>query len=107
MQLLPSSPPRAEARTARVSRPARRFSGLAAAVLAVVIGGLSGTAHAQCVDEKLKEELIGRRAYRGVVPRLFKKSLRHEVSAFGGWYAADLGDGSPAFGGAYTFHFTE
>jgi outer membrane beta-barrel protein len=61
----------------------------------------------QCVDEELKEQLIGRRAYRGVVPRLFKKALRHELSAFGGWYAADLSDGKAAFGGAYTFHFTE
>ena len=42
-------------------------------------------AAAQCVDEELKEQLIGRRAYRGVVPRLFKKALRHELSALGGW----------------------
>jgi outer membrane beta-barrel protein len=64
-------------------------------------------ARAQCVDEELKEQLIGRRAYRGVVPRLFKKALRHELSALGGWYAADLSDGRATFGGAYTFHFTE
>jgi len=64
-------------------------------------------ARAQCVDEALKEQLIGRRAYRGVVPRLFKKSLRHEISPMGGWYAADLSDGAPVYGGAYTFHFTE
>lgn len=25
----------------------------------------------------------------------------------GGWYAADLSDGAPIYGGAYTFHFTE
>lgn len=55
----------------------------------------------------MKEQLIGKRAYRGVVPRLFKKSLRHELSAMGGWYAADLSDGAPVYGGAYTFHFTE
>jgi outer membrane beta-barrel protein len=59
------------------------------------------------VDEALKEQLIGRRAYRGVVPRLFKKALRHELSAMGGWYAADLSDGAPVYGGAYTFHFSE
>lgn len=64
-------------------------------------------AHAQCVDEALKEQLVGRRAYRGVVPRLFQKALRHEVSAMGGWYAADLSDGEPIYGGAYTFHVTE
>ncbi len=64
-------------------------------------------ARAQCVDEELKEQLIGRRAYRGVVPRMFKKALRHELSALGGWYAGDMSDGRPTYGGAYTFHFTE
>jgi outer membrane beta-barrel protein len=79
-------------------------------LLGVVVLGLcflAKTATAQCVDEELKEQLIGRRAYRGVVPRLFKKALRHELSALGGWYAADLSDGRPTFGAAYTFHFTE
>ena len=81
---------------------------LALALAALVVALVAApTARAQCVDEKLKQELVGSRAHRGVVPRLFKKALRHELSAFGGWYAADLGDGSPAFGGAYTFHFTE
>jgi outer membrane beta-barrel protein len=93
--------------SSRVFGPARCAVGLAALLLAVVVGCFAAPAHAQCVDEKLKQELIGRRAYRGVVPRLFKKALRHEISGFGGWYAADLGDGSPAFGGSYTFHFTE
>jgi outer membrane beta-barrel protein len=64
-------------------------------------------AAAQCVDEALREQLVGKRAYRGVVPRLFKKALRHELSPMGGWYAADLADGAPIYGGAYTFHFTE
>ena len=72
---------------------------------AVLLGGRS--ARAQCVDEALREQLVGQRAYRGVVPRLFKKALRHEISAMGGWYAADLADGAPVYGGAYTFHFTE
>ncbi len=73
-----------------------------------LLASLAATpARGQCVDEELKEQLIGRRAYRGVVPRLFKKALRHELSALGGWYAADLSDGRPAYGGAYTFHFTE
>lgn len=69
--------------------------------------GLAAPARAQCVDEELKQELIGKRAYRGVVPRKFRKALRHEVSALGGWLAGDLADGAPAYGGAYTFHFTE
>jgi outer membrane beta-barrel protein len=76
-------------------------------VLVLAIGLGARPARAQCVDEELKEQLLGRRAYRGVVPRLFKKALRHELSAFGGWYAADLSDGRATFGGAYTFHFTE
>jgi outer membrane beta-barrel protein len=76
-------------------------------VCAVVVIGVPSRASAQCVDEALKEQLIGERAYRGVVPRLIKKSLRHEVSAMGGWFAGDLSDGAPAYGGAYTFHFTE
>jgi len=62
---------------------------------------------AQCVDEALKQQLVGERAYRGVVPRVIKKALRHELSGLGGWYAADVSDGAPTFGGAYTFHFTE
>jgi outer membrane beta-barrel protein len=64
-------------------------------------------ASAQCVDEALKEQLVGKRAYRGVVPRMFQKALRHELSAMGGWFAADLADGAPIYGGAYTFHFSE
>jgi outer membrane beta-barrel protein len=80
---------------------------LAASVACLFILLTPARASAQCVDEALKEQLIGRRAYRGVVPRLFKKALRHELSALGGWYAADLADGAPVYGGAYTFNFTE
>lgn len=76
-----------------------------AALLCVL--GFTKPAHAQCVDETLKQQLIGQRAYRGVVPRKFQKALRHELSPMGGWYAADLADGAPVYGGAYTFHFTE
>jgi outer membrane beta-barrel protein len=77
-------------------------------VLAVV-GAIAAPrdARAQCVDEALKQQLVGERAYRGVVPRKFQKALRHEVSPMGGWYAGDLSDGAPMYGGAYTFHFTE
>jgi outer membrane beta-barrel protein len=86
----------------------KRLSGIVLVGLVGAVALLSSRpAHAQCVDEELKEQLIGRRAYRGVVPRLFKKALRHELSALGGWYAADLSDGRPTLGGAYTFHFTE
>jgi outer membrane beta-barrel protein len=80
---------------------------LALLLSAVALVAVPSRASAQCVDEALKQQLIGERAYRGVVPRLIKKSLRHEVSAMGGWFAGDLSDGAPAYGGAYTFHFTE
>src|SRR5215831_14296282 len=87
--------------------PSVRFSSLLAAALALCASSLASPARAQCVDEELKEQLVGSRAYRGVVPRVFKKALRHELSALGGWYAADLSDGRATYGGAYTFHFTE
>jgi outer membrane beta-barrel protein len=75
--------------------------------LALAYVSYTPPAAAQCVDEALKEQLVGKRAYRGVVPRLFTKALRHELSPMGGWYAADMADGAPIWGGAYTFHFTE
>ena len=80
---------------------------LGSLLLVTTLSAWAAPARAQCVDEELKEQLVGSRAYRGVVPRVFKKALRHELSAFGGWYAADLSDGRPTYGGAYTFHFTE
>src|SRR5258708_25231236 len=83
----------------------RAWSGCAASLLAILL--LPRLAGAQCVDESLKEELIGGRHYRGVQDRLFTKALRHEISAMGGWYAADLYSGAPVYGGAYTFHFSE
>jgi outer membrane beta-barrel protein len=86
--------------------PSLRFA-LSFPALALLLTSWAAPARAQCVDEELKEQLVGRRAYRGVVPRVFKKALRHELSALGGWYAADLSDGRPTYGGAYTFHFTE
>ncbi len=76
-------------------------------VAAAALLAAPSQARAQCVDEALKQQLIGQRAYRGVVPRLFKKALRHEISAMGGWFAGDISDGAPIYGGAYTFHFTE
>ena len=80
---------------------------LACLALSAVVLLHGGRASAQCVDEELKQELVGKRAYRGVVPRKFKKALRHEISPLGGWDAQDLADGAPIYGGAYTFHFTE
>jgi outer membrane beta-barrel protein len=61
----------------------------------------------QCIDETIRDELNARRRYRGVQKRLFQKAGRHELSAIGGLYAADLLSSSYLVGGAYTFHFTE
>ena len=85
----------------------RPHSLFALLLCAMAVLGRPSRASAQCVDEALKQQLIGERAYRGVVPRLIKKSLRHELSAMGGWFAGDVTDGAPTYGGAYTFHFTE
>jgi outer membrane beta-barrel protein len=68
---------------------------------------LSRVAHGQCVDEELKQELVGGRHYRGVQERLFTKAFRHEFSGMGGYYAADLYSSNWVVGGAYTFHFSE
>jgi outer membrane beta-barrel protein len=65
------------------------------------------SARAQCVDEELRQELVGGRHYRGVQERLFTKAFRHEFSGMGGLYAADLYSASWVAGGAYTFHFSE
>src|SRR4030088_2774135 len=65
------------------------------------------SAQAQCVDEELKQELIGGRHYRGVQERLFTKAFRHELSGMGGYYAADLYSSNWLAGAAYTFHFSE
>jgi hypothetical protein len=86
-------------------RPPVRVLTFLAAILAPA--SLAGPAGAQCVDEALKEQLVGKRAYRGVVPRLYRKALRHELAPMGGWYAADAAEGAPIYGGAYTFHVTE
>jgi len=64
-------------------------------------------AHAQCIDEAIRDELNARRRYRGVQKRLFLKAGRHELSAMGGLYAADLLSSSYLLQGAYTFHVTE
>jgi outer membrane beta-barrel protein len=64
-------------------------------------------ARSQCVDEELKQELVGGRHYRGVQERMFTKAFRHELSGMGGLYAADLYSSSWLAGGAYTFHFSE
>jgi outer membrane beta-barrel protein len=82
---------------------------LAASIAAAAIASVLAprTARAQCVDEELKQELVGGRHYRGVQERLFTKAFRHELSAMGGYYGGDLYSSSWLAGGAYTFHFSE
>lgn len=87
------------------ARSVPRAAVVAAAVVACSIAPRA--AHAQCVDEELKQELVGGRHYRGVQDRLFTKAFRHELSAMGGLYAGDLMSSSWLVGGAYTFHFSE
>ena len=67
----------------------------------------SAVAHAQCIDEAIRDELNARRRYRGVQKRLVQKAGRHEISAMGGLYAADLLSSSYLLQGAYTYHFVE
>jgi outer membrane beta-barrel protein len=85
----------------------RRAAAAAAAAASLAFGGSERAACAQCVDDELKQELVGGRHYRGVEDRLFTKAFRHELSAMGGLYAADLYSSSWLAGGAYTFHFSE
>jgi len=87
---------------ARTALP-RALPALALAAIALA----PGVASAQCVDEQLKQELVGGRHYRGVQDRLFVKALRHEFSFMGGLYGSDLYSSSWTAGGAYTFHFSE
>jgi outer membrane beta-barrel protein len=101
-------------RVRRTSVPGALGAGFRRAKVAIAATGLfglltasAGQAHAQCVDEELKQELVGGRHYRGVQERLFTKAFRHEFSGFGGWYAADLYSSTWTAGGAYTFHFSE
>jgi outer membrane beta-barrel protein len=89
-----------------------RVNGIWARLLLVLCVALpvlqaAHTARAQCIDEAIRDELNARRRYRGVQKRLFLKAGRHELSAMGGLYAADLLSSSYLLQGAYTFHVTE
>lgn len=91
-------------RGARARWP-KKWCALATALFALLT--LPRGAHAQCIDEAIRDELNARRQYRGVQERLFQKARRHELSALGGVYAADLTSSSWLAGGAYTYHITE
>lgn len=91
-------------------RPGRKtrgfWTGFALALLSLLCCVSTG-AHAQCIDEAIRDELNARRQYRGVQERLFQKARRHELSVLGGVYAADLLSSSYLAGAAYTYHITE
>jgi outer membrane beta-barrel protein len=93
-------------RVSRVGRPAA-IAGAAIGLFCAISAFSERAAQAQCVDEELKQELVGGRHYRGVQDRLFTKKFRHEFSGMFGYYAADLYSSAPIGGGAYTFHFSE
>src|SRR5687768_16261783 len=87
---------------------ARTIGGWWPALLALFLVELvCSRAGAQCIDEAIRDELNARRQYRGVQERLFQKERRHEISALGGVYAADMTSSSYLVGGAYTYHLTE
>src|ERR1035438_1611185 len=90
----------------RLRSTVRTAISMAASTLVVGVAA-ERLARAQCVDDELKQELVGGRHYRGVEERLFTKAFRHELSAMGGLYAGDLYSSSWVVGGAYTFHFSE
>ena len=89
----------------RGPRISKLVRGLLAGLLAWTFAG--SLARAECVDEAIRDELNARRSYRGVQERVFQKALRHELSAMGGAYAADLTSSSYLAQAAYTFHVSE
>jgi outer membrane beta-barrel protein len=98
--------------SALLARGTARFDPLTTLILAgsntwLLCSVWAGSAQAQCIDEAIRDELNARRQYRGVQERLFQKERRHEISALGGVYAADLTSSSYLVGGAYTYHLTE
>jgi outer membrane beta-barrel protein len=65
------------------------------------------TTTGMCVDQEIADRLAIKRKRRGAVDRLFVKQGRHELTAFGGYYNADLFSGTYIVGGAYTYHMTD
>lgn len=67
----------------------------------------SKTAATQCIDQDLADRLAVKRKRRGRSKRHFIKAQRHELSALGGYYAADLLSATYIVGGSYAYHMTE
>lgn len=80
-----------------------------AASLALVLAAAvaEAPAHAECVDEVLKEKLALKRRRRGVVERNFIKVGRHELSLGGGYYVSDEFSATYLGIASYTYHLTE
>jgi outer membrane beta-barrel protein len=76
---------------------------------AVLLGamGRARPALAECIDQNLADVLEQKRRRRDVKERLFIKAGRHEITAYGGLYAADLLGASFIVGGAYTYHMND
>lgn len=91
----------------RLARARARWGYALCAFFMLLTAAPARVAHAQCIDEAIRDELNARRQYRGVQERLFQKARRHEVSVLGGAYAADMMSSSWLLGGTYTFHFSE
>lgn len=60
-----------------------------------------------CIDENVRADLLSKRQRRSARERLFQKTNRHEIGAFGGYYVSDLFDHSFIAGGSYAYHMTE
>lgn len=91
----------------RVSLRRSRIVAVALLFAPLLVEVSPSVVRAQCIDEAIRDELNARRRYRGVQERLFKKALRHELSAMGGGYFADMLSASYLVQAAYTFHITE
>jgi outer membrane beta-barrel protein len=90
-----------------MKRAHQMFYALAQLFCALASISLARPAAADCVDEKLKQELIAKKRGRRTDQRDFVKSARHELTLQGGYYVADLLDGTYIVGAAYTYHLSE
>jgi len=76
-------------------------------VMLVALGCAGQVAHADCVDPVEKAKLLEAKRGRRADLRDFVKAARHELTLQGGYYLADLLDGTFVVGAAYTYHMTE
>jgi outer membrane beta-barrel protein len=91
-----------------LSRASRGLT-LWAVLATLLVGALAAqrAAQAECIDQNLAEVLEQKRRRRDVADRLFIKAGRHELTAYGGLYAADLLGASFIAGAMYTYHMND